>query len=31
LSDGKASKKVVEIIEGEGGGTTPIESAFASV
>ena len=31
LSDKKASKKVVEIIEGEGGGTTPIESAFASV
>merc|ERR1712216_417529 len=31
LSDGKASKKVVEIIEGGGGGPTPIESAFASV
>ena len=31
LGDAKASKKVVEIIEGEGGGAAPIESAFSSV
>ena len=31
LGDADASKKVVEIIEGEGGGAAPIESAFSSV
>ena len=29
--DPKAKNKVVEIIEGEGGGAAPIESAFSSV